>query len=126
MNYAEELLHKLELHRDTDLLDIDTDINTLIDLAKNAANENGGNDDEVKELKEKVRELESEAEEFDGAISELETSKAVAEKLSVSSTKEWGLLGEQIVDEINEIMRNPKTNQVKFLQMLQLYNKRRS
>lgn len=108
-NYAETLKEKLEAHRDTDLLDIDTDIDELIDLADKAVDEFEEAND-IEDLTDKVEDLESEIDEM---------------KPTVVDASEWGLLGVLIVEEINAIMKNPKTNQNKFLEMLQFYHKRR-
>lgn len=114
MSKITELKDKLEKHRDTDCLDIETDIDVMVEMAEEAETEFDelSDNDEMDELKNQVEKLEDEVEEV--------------QQLSIPAASGWGLLGVQIVEEVNSIMNNPKTNQIKFLEMLIAYNKRRS
>jgi hypothetical protein len=112
-NYAEQLHRKLALHSETDLIDIKDDIDTLIELADNAV-------EEYDELKDEINTMEVDKDE---EISSLKDEiEELEEKEEEGVTTEWGLLGEQIKEQFEEIMTNPKCNQIRFLEALRTYN----
>ncbi len=113
MYYAEELKEKLRLHKETDLVDISTDIDDLLTLAEKSVDEYDDLDDEKTKLEQDKSSLQSD---LMGAEEENELLKEEEIKLP-----ELGLLGEQIKDAFKEIISHQNTNQVKFLQHLETF-----
>lgn len=113
-NYAEQLHKKLVLHSETDLVDIKDDMDTLIELASDAA-------DEFTDLQDELKTMETDKDE---EISNLKSDiEVLEERENEGVTTEWGLLGEQIKEEFEEIMTHPKCNQIRFLEALQTYHR---
>lgn len=106
-NYAEQLYDKLKSHSEADCISIKDDIDALVDLAGDAK-------DEYNEVEEKIDDIESES------VEQQELLDEATEKML--SFDDWGLLGDQIAEEVRAIMNNQKCNQIRFLQALQSYN----
>lgn len=107
-SYAEQLHEKLLISKRTNLVNIKKEIYDLISLSQKSVNRANEFEEEIQDYTEKIENLEEEN-------GELEMGPEVV--------RIFGILGEQIKEEFESIMENPKCNQILFLEALRLYNK---
>lgn len=115
MSKAQELQKKLQLHKETDFVDLQDDFFDVMNLADETLAEYNEKETENGKLK---KELE-EADEREPEVIHAPDASPIGRALS-----QHGMLGDLIIDELREIVTHPNCNQVTFLEGLQEYKRR--